>query len=64
MKNLTVIFLCLLLASVTLGYGKKNGIRATYAENIKTYCERKDGTWSCKVRSYECGETGYLRNAG
>ena len=34
MKNLTVIFLCLLLASVTLGCGKKNGIRATYAGNI------------------------------
>ena len=27
MKKLTVIFLCLLLASVTLGCGKKNGIR-------------------------------------
>ena len=34
MKKLTVIFLCLLLASVTLGCGKKNGIRATYAGNI------------------------------
>lgn len=53
MKNLTVIFLCLLLASVTLGCGKKNGIRATYAGNINTYCEMKDGTWSCNDRSYE-----------
>ena len=43
MKKLTVIFLCLLLASVTLGCGKKNGIRATYAGNINTYCEMKDG---------------------
>ncbi len=41
MKKLTVIFLCLLLASVTLGCGKKNGIRATYAGNINTYCEMK-----------------------
>ena len=53
MKNLTVIFLCLLLASVTLGCGKKNGIRVTYAGNINTYCEMKDGTWSCNDRSYE-----------
>ena len=49
MKKLTVIFLCLLLASTALGCGKKNGIRATYAGNINTYCEMKDGTWSCKV---------------
>lgn len=53
MKKLTVIFLCLLLASVTLGCGKKNGIRAAYAGNINTYCEMKDGTWSCNDRSYE-----------
>ena len=53
MKKLTVIFLCLLLASVTLGCGKKNGIRATYAGNINTYCEMKDGTGSCNDRSYE-----------
>ena len=53
MKNLTVIFLCLLLASATLGCGKKNGIRATYAGNINTYCEMKDGTWSCNDRSYD-----------
>mgnify|MGYP001078964963 FL=1 len=52
MKKLTVIFLCLLLASVTLGCGKKNGIRVTYAGNINTYCEMKDGTWSCNDRSY------------
>ena len=53
MKNLTVIFLCLLLASVTLGCGKKNGIRATYAGNINTYFYLKDGYWSCNDRSYE-----------
>lgn len=53
MKKLTVIFLCLLLASTALGCGKKNGIRATYAGNINTYCEMKDGTWSCNDRSYE-----------
>lgn len=32
---------------------EKNGIRATYAGNINTYCEMKDGTWSCNDRSYE-----------
>lgn len=37
MKKLTVIFLCLLLASTALGCGKKNGIRATYAGNIRVY---------------------------
>lgn len=65
MKKLTVIFLCLLLASVTLGCGKKNGIRAAYAGNINTYCEMKDGTWSCNDRSYEyCLERrGRLPNA-
>ena len=44
MKKLTVIFLCLLLASVTLGCGKKNGIRATYAGNINTYCSAPLGS--------------------
>ena len=53
MKNLTVIFLCLLLASVTLGCGKKNGIKTTCNGNINTYCEMEDGTWSCNDRSYE-----------
>ena len=53
MKNLTVIFLCLFLASVAIGCGKKNGIRATYDGNINTYYELEDGTWSCDDRSYE-----------
>ena len=66
MKKLTVIFLCLLLASVTLGCGKKNGIRATYAGNINTYYELEDGTWSCDDRSYEyrLERRGRLPNAG
>ena len=66
MKKLTVIFLCLLLASTALGCGKKNGIRATYAGNINTYCEMKDGTWSCNDRSYEyrLERRGRLPNAG
>ena len=46
-------FLCLFLASVAIGCGKKNGIRATYDGNINTYYELEDGTWSCDDRSYE-----------
>ena len=53
MKKLTVIFLCLLLASTTLGCGKRNGIRATYDGNINTYCEMEDGTWACDDQPYE-----------
>ena len=51
MKNLTVIFLCLFLASVAIGCGKKNGIKTTYDGNINTYYELEDGTWSCDDRS-------------
>ena len=53
MKKLTVIFLCLLLASVTLGCGKKNGIRATYAAKSTPRFHSpfrshfKSGFWFC-----------------
>ncbi len=53
MKKLTIIFLCLLLASVTLGCGKKNGIRTTRDGNINTYYELENGTWACDDRPYE-----------
>ena len=53
LKKTLCFCLCVLLALSFAGCSGKDGVKATVKGNMKTYCEMKDGTWTCDGYAYQ-----------
>lgn len=53
MKKNLCFCLCVLLALSLAGCSRRDGVKATVKGNMKTYCEMKDGTWTCDGHAYQ-----------
>lgn len=53
MKKIVSALLFLALALSLAGCANSGDVRKTIHGNMKTYCEMKDGTWSCNDMTYK-----------